>query len=101
MLLEVKVIPIPNLSNDKNARRTYFSFVGPETGRYHNLTLYRDSSMKNLLQQSLLVWPQKYYKHGDPAYVLLPWLQEPINRTFASPAEHIVNTTLSAVRVSV
>lgn len=78
-----------------------FHMHGPEMGRRHDLTLYRQSGMDNVLEQSLHVEGQQYYIYGDPAYILRPWLQVAFSRTFATPEQLLVNKTMSAVRVSV
>lgn len=57
--------------------------------------------MDNVLHKSLLIGHQQYYVNGDFAYVLRPWLKVPFKRKFPSSAEHIDNTTMSAVRVLV
>jgi DDE superfamily endonuclease len=48
---------------------------GPMEGRRHDMTLYRESSIDQALQASLLVDGVQYYIYGDPAYCLRPCLQ--------------------------
>lgn len=78
-----------------------FSFFGPEAGRRHDLTLFRDSSLEQELQENLIANDIQYYIFGDSAYMLRTWIQRPFLHGTAEESERILNKQMSFVRVSV
>lgn len=78
-----------------------FALHGPEVGRRHDLTLYRESGWDEILENFLMVEGVYFYIFGDSAYLLRPWMQRPFYRGLATEAQRTFNTKMSAVRVSV
>lgn len=74
---------------------------GPEVGRRHDMTLYRQSGVDDQLRETLLIDAQQFYIYGDPAFVLRPWMQVGFNRAFATPAQHTFNAAMSSAREAV
>ena len=48
---------------------------GPMEGRRHDMFLYRESEIYQVLQTFLLISERQYYLYGDVAYTLRPYLQ--------------------------
>lgn len=78
-----------------------FAMFGPEVGRRHDITLYRNSGWDDLFEEFLLVDGQYFCVYGDSAYLLRPWMQRPYYRDLATPLQMLFNTRMSVVRVSV
>ena len=78
-----------------------FHLYRPVEGRRHDMTLYRRSTMEELLQNSLWTGGKQYCIYGDAAYSLRPWLQVGFPNTFANDQEKLHNTGMSAVREAV
>lgn len=78
-----------------------FPLYGPEVGRRHDLTLFRQSQWDATLQSSLTIGDEQYYIYGDLAYVLRPWMVCPYYTARATPEQQMFNLAMSAVRVSV
>ena len=78
-----------------------FALYGPEVGRRHDLTLYRESNWGEILEEYLLSDGEYYYIYGDSAYLLRPWMIRPFTRGVCSEQEAAFNTMMSEVRVSV
>ena len=47
-----------------------FSMYGPEVGRRHGMTLYRESGIDTQLRHTLPIDGKQYCTYGEPAYVL-------------------------------
>eukprot|EP00171_Calliarthron_tuberculosum_P007558 IDg7558t1 len=78
-----------------------FNLYGPEVGRRHDMTLYRESNLDAVLQEALLVDGRQYCIFGDSAYVLKPWLQTAFPRVGSTSAQEAYNTAMSMVREAV
>lgn len=74
---------------------------GPEVGRRHDMTLYRQSGLDNALSETLLIDGEQFYIYGDAAFLLRPWIQVGFNRAFATPPQLIFNSAMSASREAV
>lgn len=78
-----------------------FYMYGPEVGRRHDMTLYRESGLGEVLEAVLVINGKQYCLYGDAAYILRPWLQTAFPRTNASADEIMYNKAMSAVREAV
>lgn len=78
-----------------------FALFGPEVGRRHDLTLYRESGWEQVLQDVLSVDGTQYCIYGDCAYLLRPWMLCPYFRDLATPSQMAFNSSMSAVRIAV
>lgn len=78
-----------------------FYMHGPEVGRRHDMTLYRESGIGAVLEQALVIDGKQYCIYGDAAYMLRPWLQTAFPRVLATPQQVVYNTAMSAVREAV
>lgn len=78
-----------------------FHMYGPEAGRRHDLTLYRQSHLDDTLHNTLMIEDTQYCLYGDPAYVMRPWLQVGYDRAFADDAQLLFNRTMSSAREAV
>lgn len=78
-----------------------FHMFGPEVGRRHDITLYRQAGMDDILRDSLLIDDRQFYIYGDPAYILRPWLQVAFNTSFSNASHLNHNASMSSVRESV
>lgn len=77
LLLGTKYNPLSNLSDYYYTRSTtpealIFPISRPESDRCHDLTLFRQSSIDTVRQQSLTISGHQYYIYGYPPYVLCP-----------------------------
>ena len=78
-----------------------FYMFGPEVGRRHYMTLFRQSGLNEQLVENLSLQDRQYCLYGDAAYVLRPWLQVAF-RTHGSPANQLLyNEMMSSVREAV
>lgn len=78
-----------------------FHMYGPEVGRRHDITLYRDSNIDAALQEALEIDLEQFYIYADQAYMIRPWLQVGYNRAWASPQELAHNSAMNAARTAV
>ena len=78
-----------------------FHLYGPEVGRRHDMTLYRQSGIDQQLQSHLTIQDRQYCVYGDAAYVLRAWLQTAFPRADATMHQLIYNKDMSAVREAV
>lgn len=78
-----------------------FYMYGPEVGRRHDMTLYRERNLGAVLQVVLVINGTQYCIYGDEAYVMRPWLQKAFPRLSATAEELLYNTAMSAVREAV
>ena len=74
---------------------------GPVSGRRHDLTLYLQSDMDTLLEDTMSINGEQYYLYGDPAYVLRPWLQKGFTGANLTPEQREFNSSMSPLRESV
>jgi len=74
---------------------------GPVEGRRHDMTLFRRSEVENRLRASLLIAGVQYYVYGDPAYVLLPYLQTGFRGAVLTPEQQEFNEKIPMVRIAV
>ena len=78
-----------------------FHMYGPEVGRRHDMTLYRQSGIDEQLEQHLYINNKQYCLYGDPAYVLRAWLLIAFDRNTATADELLYNKGMSSVREAV
>lgn len=78
-----------------------FNLYGPEVGRRHDMTLFRESGLNDVLRDGLMIGGNQYCLYGDAAYVVRPWLQTAFNRVGATPEQSVYNARMSAVREAV
>jgi hypothetical protein len=50
-----------------------FHLFGPMEGRRHDMFLYNESSIDNVLSSTMDIANMQYYLYGDPDYTLLPY----------------------------
>lgn len=68
------------------------SLYGPEVGRRHDMTLLKNSGLREIIEEFLVIDDIQYYIDGDGAYTLQPWMQTAFDRATASPSQPIYNT---------
>ena len=78
-----------------------FYMYGPEVGRRHDMTLYRESGLDGILQSTFNNGGVQYCLYGDAAYILRPWLQTAFPRLGASAEQLWYNKGMSSVREAV
>lgn len=78
-----------------------FYLFGPEVGRRHDMTLYRESGLGTVLEEGMVIDGKQYCIFGDAAYILRAWLQTAYQSISASPQEMMYNAAMSAVREAV
>lgn len=86
---------------DKTPDGLILYVYGPEVGRRHDITLYRQSGLDEELQQQSIINGVKFYLNADPAFILRPYLQVPSNRSTSTAAQQPFNNTMSTVRETV
>jgi DDE superfamily endonuclease len=74
---------------------------GPDEGRRHDMTLYAKKDMDFIQSENLLIAGKQSCFYGDPAYVLMPWMQVGIPAVTATPDEAAYNSLMSSSRVAV
>jgi len=52
-----------------------FNLFGPWEGRRHDMTLYHESGLDDILPDALIINGEQHYLYGDAAYMIRPWLQ--------------------------
>jgi hypothetical protein len=72
---------------------------GPLEGRYHDITLLRRSQLEGRLKRDARF--NGYVVFGDPAYGRTSHFTSPFRRAKLTPAQKVVNKSMSRVRVSV
>lgn len=78
-----------------------FYMYGPEVGRRHDMTLYRESRLGEVLETVLVIDGKQFCIFGDAAYLLRPWLQTAFPSLNASAQDILYNKAMSMVRVAV
>jgi hypothetical protein len=72
---------------------------GPVEGRRHDMSLYRESLMDDILQNSMVIQGVQYCLYCDPAYCLRPCLQIGHQGSNMSPEQLQFNASMSKVRI--
>lgn len=78
-----------------------FYMYGPEVGRRHDMTLYRESGIGPTLEEGIFINGKQYCIFGNAAYILRAWLQTTYPQTNATASELAYNQAMSAVREAV
>lgn len=78
-----------------------FYLYGPEVGRRHYMTLYRQSRLILSLQGGLVTVGNKYCLYGDAAYHVRPCLQTAFSLVGATLEQATYSSTISAQREAV
>jgi len=53
----------------------FFYLFGPWEGRRHDMTMYHQSGLDDVLPDVLVVDGEQHYLYGDAAFMIRPWLQ--------------------------
>lgn len=80
-----------------------FYLHGPNVGRRHDITLYRQSGLDEFLSQHLSIDGEHYCINADNAFMPGPWVIVVIvgyDTKLASAPEHAFNTAINAVRTA-
>jgi hypothetical protein len=64
---------------------------GPVEARRHDMFLYNESRLENVLRSSMVMADRQYYLYGNPAYTLRPYLQVGFKGSALGPAEVAFN----------
>jgi nuclease HARBI1 len=75
--------------------------LGPVEGRRHDMFLYNESRLDNVLRSSMVIADRQYYLYGDPAYTLRPYLQVGFKGSALGPDEVAFNFAMYKVHVTV
>ena len=75
-----------------------FHLFGPEIGRRHDITLYRQSGLRGILETSFVISGKHYCIYGYAAYLLRPGLQVAFPRLNATPEQLLYNRGMISVR---
>jgi DDE superfamily endonuclease len=78
-----------------------FHVFGPFEGRRHDMHLYADSGLDDVLGDSLLIGGIQYHLYGDSGYALRPYLTTPFEGAALTTDEGLFNKRMSKVSVSV
>jgi len=81
-----------------------FHLYGPVEGRRHDITMYREAGMDDMLQAGLHIGGIQYCIYGDKAYLIRPWMQVAFPAPLGGEAdaeEDTQNTDMAGLRVSV
>lgn len=78
----------------------FFHLFGPWEGRRHDMTLYWESGLDDVLPEALIVNGDQYYVHGDSACMVRPWLQAAFRRLM-TPDQEDCNNTMKGPQASV
>lgn len=65
------------------------------------MTLYRQCSLDEQLQQQSVINRVQFYLYADEAFILRPYLQVAFKRSTATAAKHLFNNSMSSVRETV
>lgn len=50
-----------------------FHIYGSEVSRRHDVTLYHQSGMEEILESCSFLDDRQFYLYGDPDYIIRPW----------------------------
>ena len=78
-----------------------FYLYGPEVGRRHDMTLYKESNLEADLQENMIVDRTQYCLYGDAAYIPREYLQVAFPRAGATDGQRVYGALMSAVREAV
>jgi len=81
-----------------------FHLFGPEEGRRHDVTMYREAGMEKSLQGGLSIGGVQYCIYRDAAYLIRPWMQVAFPTRLEGEAdaeEEAQNTDMARVCLSV
>jgi nuclease HARBI1 len=78
-----------------------FHVFGPFEGRRHDMHLYAESGLDDVLAERLLIVGAQYHLYGDSGYALRPYLITPFEGAALNPDEALFNRRMSKVLVSV
>jgi nuclease HARBI1 len=78
-----------------------FHCFGPFEGRRHDMHLYAQSGIDDVLSQELQIDGVQHYLYGDSGYALRPYLITPFEGAVLTVDESLFNKRMSKVRVSV
>jgi nuclease HARBI1 len=78
-----------------------FHIFGPYEGRRHDMHLYAESGLDNILGENLLIDGVQHYIFGDSGYMLRPYLMTPYEGSNLDVNELLFNKRMSKARVSV
>jgi nuclease HARBI1 len=78
-----------------------FHIFGPYEGRRHDMHLYAESGLENILGETLLIDGVQHYIFGDSWYMVRPYLMTPYEGANLGANELLFNSRMSKDRVSV
>jgi nuclease HARBI1 len=78
-----------------------FHIFGPCEGRRHDMHLYAESGLDEILSEELLIDAVQHYVFGDSGYTLRPCLMTPFEEGNLTEGEVLFNKRMSKARVSV
>jgi nuclease HARBI1 len=78
-----------------------FHIFGPFEGRRHDMHLYAESGLDEILSEELLIDGFQHYIFGDSGYTLRPYLMTPFEGGNLTEDEALFNKWMSTARVSV
>lgn len=78
-----------------------FDMYGPEVGRRHEITLYRQSGMEKMFIDAMCINNPQFYFYGDSAYILRPWLQVEFDSTWANIEQLAFKSAMCSVREAI
>jgi hypothetical protein len=74
---------------------------GPFEGRRHDMHLYAESGLDDILGESFLIGGIQYHLYGDSGFALRPYLITPFEGAALTTDEALFNERIPKVRVSV
>lgn len=77
-----------------------FALFGPFEGRWHDMTLFKNSDWETFLQGRLSMADRKLNIFGDQVYLIRPWMMIPYPGN-PDAEQRQLNAKMSRVRVSV
>jgi hypothetical protein len=78
-----------------------FHVFGPFERRRHDMHLYAESGLDDVLAERLLIVGAQYHLYGDSGYALRPYLITPFEGAALNPDEALFNRRMFKVLVSV
>jgi nuclease HARBI1 len=90
------------MASNKNSKRILlFHIFGPFEGLRHDMHLYAESGLDEILSEELLVDGVQQYVFGDSGYTLRSYLMTPFEGDKLTKDEALFNKRMSKARVSV
>jgi DDE superfamily endonuclease len=103
--LRVRMLPstlsLANMSAYDVVSKSAISCFGPFEGRRHDMHLYAESDLDDILGEGLLINGTQYHLYGDSWYALRPSLITPFEIASLTTDEALFHKRMSKVRVSV